>query len=597
VNRIGTAFRTLISACPPAVVLAAVLLAASPLMAQLPIVGATTINYAVTPNQITISGVDFGTAAPAVDLDGTVLTVVSNNSSTIVAKLPSGLAPGSYILTVSPRNSLIPALFVATYGAVGPQGPMGLIGATGATGATGPAGPVGATGATGAQGTVGAMGPAGATGATGATGPAGPVGATGATGAAGATGPVGATGATGPAGATGATGPAGAGVTVDGNGLTVYVGAPEPAGLTGFGNTATGYRALQNNTNSENTALGYAALYNANSAQNTAVGAEALDDDTSGCCNTAIGRQAMTANSGGSGNTAVGEYTFYNSPNGNYNVAVGWSAGVNNQYTTGLQTGSYNIFLGPYAGGNFTGNESNNIAVGNLGVVGDTGAIRIGLDAHQDPNCATDLVCQTSTYIAGISGVTVAGGSMVLINSNGQLGTVLSSRRYKEDIQSMDKASDGLLRLRPVTFRYTKSLEDGSKPIQYGLIAEEVAEVYPDLVARNKEGQIETVQYYKLDAMLLNEVQKLAKAHAADQAEIARLQSQAAEQAKQGQEEQAAMKQLLTQVHSIQATLASSRSARSYSHVARTAAHHPAKNNAKPPSDQPAPRLIAQVGF
>ena len=162
----------------------------------------------------------------------------------------------------------------------------------------------------------------------------------------------------------------------------------------------------------------------------------------------------------------------------------------------------------------------------------------------------------------------------MLVDSNGQLGTVLSSRRYKEDIHDMGAASDGLLRLRPVTFRYKKPYADGSKPIQYGLVAEEVADVYPDLVVRGKDGKVETVQYYKLDAMLLNEVQKLDKLHAADQAEIAHLQSQIAEQRKQGKEQQAAMSHLLSQVHSIQMTLeASSRSARPHRRVARAAAH------------------------
>jgi len=111
----------------------------------------------------------------------------------------------------------------------------------------------------------------------------------------------------------------------------------------------------------------------------------------------------------------------------------------------------------------------------------------------------------------------------VLIDSAGHLGTAPSARRYKDDIQDMGTASDGLFRLRPVTFRYKKAYADGAKPIQYGLVAEEVAEVYPDLVVRGKDGQVESVQYYKLDAMLLNEFQKLSKAHAADQAQIADL--------------------------------------------------------------------------
>jgi hypothetical protein len=171
-------YRALKRMCSPAGALAAVLLAASPMMAQLPRVVSATINYSATPNQVTISGHDFGTTAPIVVLDTTTLTLISNDSTTIVANLPIGLVPGSYGLRVTPKNA-IPALFVMTYGAVGPQGPAG------ATGATGAQGPAGATGATGAQG------PAGATGATGAQGPAGATGAAGAQGPAGLQGPVG----------------------------------------------------------------------------------------------------------------------------------------------------------------------------------------------------------------------------------------------------------------------------------------------------------------------------------------------------------------------------------------------------------------------
>jgi len=116
----------------------------------------------------------------------------------------------------------------------------------------------------------------------------------------------------------------------------------------------------------------------------------------------------------------------------------------------------------------------------------------------------------TYFFAAGIRGVTTGNNDAipVVIDSNGQLGTVSSSRRFKEDIHDMDTASSGLMRLRPVTFRYQKPFADGSKPIQYGLVAEEVAEVYPDLVARSADGQIETVKYQVLDSMLLNELQK-----------------------------------------------------------------------------------------
>jgi hypothetical protein len=148
-------YRALKLACPFTGVLTAVFLTGSPLMAQLAIVEGTTINYAVTPNQITISGHNFGTAIPAVALDNTTLSLVSNNSTTVVAKLPSGLAAGSYLLTVTPNNSF-PAVFVVTNGAVGPQGPAGATGATGSTGATGLAGPAGLAGATGPVGPAGA---------------------------------------------------------------------------------------------------------------------------------------------------------------------------------------------------------------------------------------------------------------------------------------------------------------------------------------------------------------------------------------------------------------------------------------------------------
>ena len=110
--------------------------------------------------------------------------------------------------------------------------------------------------------------------------------------------------------------------------------------------------------------------------------------------------------------------------------------------------------------------------------------------------------------MAGVGAATVSGPAVLVDTTTGQLGVASSSRRFKEDIQDMGEASSGLLRLRPVTFRYKQPFADGSKPIEYGLVAEEVAEVYPDLVARTADGQIETVKYQVLDSMLLNEVQK-----------------------------------------------------------------------------------------
>src|ERR1035441_77799 len=176
------------------------------------------------------------------------------------------------------------------------------------------------------------------------------------------------------------------------------------------------------------------------------------------------------------------------------NTAVGVSAGSQ----TNAGAGEYNLSLGAFAGEFVTGG-SYNIHIANPGVSTDYGVIRIG-----------DAAKQSRLFVVGVRNVTTTNNDAVpvMIDSNGQLGTVSSSRRYKEDIQDMGEASSGLLRLRPVTFRYKKPFADGSKPIQYGLIAEEVAEVYPDLVARSADGQLETVKYQVLDSMLLNEVQR-----------------------------------------------------------------------------------------
>jgi hypothetical protein len=166
---------------------------------------------------------------------------------------------------------------------------------------------------------------------------------------------------------------------------------------------------------------------------------------------------------------------------------------------------------------NVSGGNTNNIHIGSQGSGADSGTIRIGTPANQ-----------SSFFAAGVRGVTTANNDAipVVIDSSGQLGTVNSSRRFKEDIRDMGDASRGLLRLRPVTFRYRKPFADGSEPIQYGLIAEEVAEVYPDLVAHSADGQIETVKYQVLDAMLLNELQRQQRMLEQQQREIEALKAQ-----------------------------------------------------------------------
>jgi hypothetical protein len=239
---------------------------------------------------------------------------------------------------------------------------------------------------------------------------------------------------------------------------------------------------------------------------NVAVGAIALFANTTGSANTAVGTFAMDDNVSGSGNTAIG-YNSLSNNNASNNTAVGPSAALLNS------VGNANIGIGWNAGQNLTSGCCN-IMIGNDGVAGDNATTRIG-------NVAT------RAFIAGIRGRSTGANDAVpvLIDSNGQLGTTSSSRRYKEDIQDMGGASAGLMRLHPVMFRYKKPYADGSKPFDYGLIAEEVADVYPDLVVRGADGNIETVQYQKLTPMLLNELQREHR-RGDEQAETIREQSQ-----------------------------------------------------------------------
>jgi hypothetical protein len=281
-------------------------------------------------------------------------------------------------------------------------------------------------------------------------------------------------------------------------------------GTTGNSNTAVGFSALQlNGVGSNNTAVGVDALgFNGSGSNNTAIGVAALQANDSGEYNTATGLDALFSNTKGSGNTATGFGTLSLNSTGSNNTATGYGAlssvvGSNNTATgwqalTRIASGTNNIALGYLAGFNVS-NASNNIHIGNQGSTSDNATIRVG-----------DPTLHMSFFAAGIRGVMTANNDAVpvLVDSAGQLGTISSSRRYKEDIKDMGGASDGLMRLRPVTFRYTKPFDDGSKPIQFGLVAEEVAEVYPDLVVRSADGQLETVKYQLLDPMLLNELQK-----------------------------------------------------------------------------------------
>lgn len=275
---------------------------------------------------------------------------------------------------------------------------------------------------------------------------------------------------------------------------------------TGSNNTATGYETLyQNSSGAYNVASGFEALYsNKNGTYNTALGTMTLIINSSGSYNSALGYSALFENQTGQQNTAGGVQALRNNTTGSYNSAFGVDSLNNNT------TGSTNIALGYKAGFDIT-TGSNNIDIGNAGSKTDNGVIRIGST-------------QTSAFIAGIFGASVTGAAVV-VNSNGQLGVTSSSERFKTDIAPMVLRSERLAALRPVTFHY-KSDPHGA--LQYGLIAEQVAQVYPDLVVRDKEGRVLSVRYDELAPMLLNVVQRQERNAAALTQEVRLLKEQLA---------------------------------------------------------------------
>jgi hypothetical protein len=273
---------------------------------------------------------------------------------------------------------------------------------------------------------------------------------------------------------------------------------------TGNGNTASGDSALYyNTTGNNNTASGVAAL-GGNSDNNTAFGAYALFSNTTGFSNTGSGAGALNFNSTGSQNSAVGEAALYHNTSGNDNIAIGLQALFSNT------TGNGNIALGTNAGSNLT--RDNNIDILNPGLAADSGTIRIG-----DPKV------QHATYIAGIWGHIVRPGSPVFVGPDGSLGVVASSERYKTDIAPMGSVSERLSQLRPVTFHLKT---DPSGDVQFGLIAEEVASVYPELVIRDDQGKIEGVRYDELAPILLSEVQQQEKLIATQAQQLSELRQQ-----------------------------------------------------------------------
>jgi hypothetical protein len=274
---------------------------------------------------------------------------------------------------------------------------------------------------------------------------------------------------------------------------------------SGFQNTATGVNALLNNTTgSSNTANGVNTLFrNTTGFQNVASGVQALFSNTTGFHNVAAGFQALLFNTTGNHNTADGDNALVHNTTGIFNTAIGGHALDQNV------TGSSNVALGFQAGFNTTG--SGNICIGEniFGVAGESNVTRIG----------------------NIGSTAQANGVFVTVGAGGKLGFQVSSRRYKDDIKPMDKASEALFALKPVSFRYKQEIDPARSP-DFGLIAEDVATVNPDLVARDEEGKIVTVRYQAVNAMLLNEFLKEHKKVEGQQASIAELESTVAQQKK-----------------------------------------------------------------
>jgi hypothetical protein len=281
---------------------------------------------------------------------------------------------------------------------------------------------------------------------------------------------------------------------------------------TGTSNTAVGAAALLLNTaGSNNTAVGTDALVHNTADRNTAVGANALLADTNGTDNCAVGFEALTSDTAGGANTAVGRGALDQNVSGNFNTAIGKDAG-------GLATGSGNVYIGHLV----------------AGVAGE--------DNH--------------TYIRNINSTTVSGGGTDLVTvdlTTGLLGHLSSSRRYKEDIRPMNKSSEVVYRLKPVTYRYKKDIDRTQSPA-FGLIAEEVAQVNPNLVVRNSQGQPESVHYEMVNAMLLNEFLKEHKT-------VEQLQATVAQQQKGMEILTAQLKEEAAQIQKVSAQIEMSRPA------------------------------------
>jgi trimeric autotransporter adhesin len=275
------------------------------------------------------------------------------------------------------------------------------------------------------------------------------------------------------------------------------VGAGALFANTGQQNTATGAAALLNNTTGvKNTADGVLALFNNTTGiSNTAAGVGALFDNSEGFNNTAIGYNALLRNTTAGDNAAIGTTALFNNTTGEFNVAVGSQALYNNA------SGASNTAIGDSAGFNITGSGNVCIGAGVNGVAGENNITRIR-------NVYESVATERAVYVT----------------SDNRIGTLSSSRRYKDEIRAMEKDSEAIHSLRPVRFRYKKEV-DPTRSLSFGLIAEDVAKVSPELVTLDRDGKPQTVRYEAINAMLLNE---FLKEHCKVESQESRIQQQEA---------------------------------------------------------------------
>jgi hypothetical protein len=282
---------------------------------------------------------------------------------------------------------------------------------------------------------------------------------------------------------------------------------------TGGYNTAVGFRSLGSDTSGQlNTAMGAGALLANTGDENTATGGAALLSNGTGVQNTANGAFALLSNTTGTQNTATGAFALFSNTTGNYNTANGAQALTQN--TGGLNTANgFNALVSNTSGSGNTADGYQTLLVSSTG----SSNTALGRDAGSGVTTASNVICigalvfgedvDNTTWIGNIYGTTTVSGTTlpVVVSDSGQLGTASSSRRFKKEIKPMDKASESILALKPVTFHY-KGDHRGTP--QFGLIAEDVAAANPDLVVHDKDGEIYTVRYDAVNAMLLNEFLK-----------------------------------------------------------------------------------------